>query len=466
MKLKVGPVRGVRPDGKVCFTGFGELDKPDQIAAWRYRRQGRQWSQTYAKAMTVPFDTEHPQLGKIKDVKDYAALIEIDANVHGPYQLQFGYYKGELDDKDRISFDDFPVVNYKISNHNRNTAKFWMMSCNYWAYLWGWKLWYKASDEIYRVINSNQEEVDAIVHTGDFVYADSLRLLNQCEKYDGFSELYRLTMQRPHCAEALSKYPFFQAADDHEVSNNLDIQGTLDTMMTQAGLAAFHTYQAMHSPGFTRAPHDPKHCYAFKINGQDAFMLGTRLDRKGGNIIRPRDMAILKRWLETDKNKNKLIFSTVTMFPRFLNESYSGDNWNGFPGQRDELLTFIDEKRISKVTFMAGDVHFHLYTGLKTPNGMKIFGIISSSTHWPYPRDPWWTTHVFETDEDWKEPDSLLGKEYIPGFRYCLASSCYRQNAAAHVTTHANGNVGVKLISDEDVQINLNDRAGTLLERN
>ena len=74
----------------------------------------------------------------------------------------------------------------------------------------------------------------------------------------------------------------------------------------------------------------------------------------------------------------------MPFFPDFA--VYKGlDKWSGFPNQRAEILSFIEEKKIAKVVFFSGDVHASFSLALESPSGLKVHSVISSAFFSPYP---------------------------------------------------------------------------------
>ena len=61
----------------------------------------------------------------------------------------------------------------------------------------------------------------------------------------------------------------------------------------------------------------------------------------------------------------------VTIMPtKVLGGSYFGyDNWDGYPQEREQLLTFIKNKKIEDVVFITGDIHTFITGDVKTNMG-------------------------------------------------------------------------------------------------
>jgi phosphodiesterase/alkaline phosphatase D-like protein len=73
-------------------------------------------------------------------------------------------------------------------------------------------------------------------------------------------------------------------------------------------------------------------------------------------------MEWLKSGLESSTARFKIIFNSVpiTDFYDLLGDVESIDRWQGFPEQRSEILSHIEESNINGVLWVSGDFHFGL----------------------------------------------------------------------------------------------------------
>ena len=132
-----------------------------------------------------------------------------------------------------------------------------------------------------------------------------------------------------------------------------------------------------------------KFWYKYTDGCCDIFVTDTRTERTLGKadareIISTQQMQALKRWLSDGSGRVKIIVSSVPLFPDSSSKK-DKDKWSHFNRQRQELISHISSREITKVVFFSGDVHASFSGELLMPNGIKIIAIVSSAFFWPYP---------------------------------------------------------------------------------
>lgn len=94
------------------------------------------------------------------------------------------------------------------------------------------------------------------------------------------------------------------------------------------------------------------------------FVLDCRGERRSdsGQYISPEQMEWLKRELSNSNARFKFIINSVPIidFNDLLGEVEAIDRWQGFPEQRTEILSHIEDNGISGVLWLSGDFHFGL----------------------------------------------------------------------------------------------------------
>jgi alkaline phosphatase D len=76
-----------------------------------------------------------------------------------------------------------------------------------------------------------------------------------------------------------------------------------------------------------------------------------------------------KQWLLDGLSRSSATFKfIVTSVPMAGGGS---DRWDGYPRERAELLRYINEKRISGVYFLSGDMHYAAITKIPKSGGLK-----------------------------------------------------------------------------------------------
>ncbi len=96
----------------------------------------------------------------------------------------------------------------------------------------------------------------------------------------------------------------------------------------------------------------------------DIFVLDCRGERRSdsGQYISAEQMEWLKRELANSNARFKFIMNSVPIidFKDLIGEVEALDRWQGFPEQRTEILSHIEDNGISGVLWLSGDFHFGL----------------------------------------------------------------------------------------------------------
>jgi alkaline phosphatase D len=82
-------------------------------------------------------------------------------------------------------------------------------------------------------------------------------------------------------------------------------------------------------------------------------------------------MDYIKKSLSASKAAWKVMANEVTIMPtRVLGgANYTYDNWEGYPREREELLTHIRDQHIKDVVFVTGDIHTFIAGDVRTGDG-------------------------------------------------------------------------------------------------
>ncbi|MGE0474905.1 MAG: alkaline phosphatase [Nitrospirales bacterium] len=210
-----------------------------------------------------------------------------------------------------------------------------------------------------------EDHPDFFVYLGDTIYSDKERpaykLPDYWAKYrenrDGFLK------------QLFAEVPVYAMWDDHEVDDDfVSTHGRLTI-----GRQAFFDFWPIRPDA-----QEPGRLYrSFSWGkGVDFFLLDTRQYRN------PETQTMLgeeqKQWLLKELGASqaavKFILSSVPFSdPR-------KDKWGEYPGERDEIFTFIRERAITGVVFLAGDVHHGAVSRMPGLEDMKefIFGPLAA----------------------------------------------------------------------------------------
>ena len=245
-----------------------------------------------------------------------------------------------------------------------------------------------------------REDIDFSVCLGDYIYAESYHSVAGgtgvrdddigATTYDDhphvattlgdYRDKYALYRSDKALRKLHSRAPMVVIWDDHEVQNNYaggDPAG---------GLPADELYSTTRRDAGYKAWFESMPTYGRKGDliyrrlkfGKtlDLIMLDQRQYRDDqpcnddvvpacAELGQPRDLLgrkqlkWAKRQLSSSKAAWKVIGSEVMMMPaKVLGDSYyTFDSWQGYPGEREELLAHIADERIDDVVFVTGDIH-------------------------------------------------------------------------------------------------------------
>jgi alkaline phosphatase D len=264
------------------------------------------------------------------------------------------------------------------------------------------------------------EGADVVLHLGDYIYEYDARSiypdrLHSATQTSGLDQLVTLADYRARHAQYKSD-PALQAAhasapwivtwDDHEVENNyaglideIDDTGAKRQTVQQFAAQRAAAYQAYyeHMPiraRFTPGSADLRIFRRFDFGDLARIsVLDTRqyrTDQPGG---RPQDFGPeqvgtanttgsltgehQERWLRHGLTSSKARWNVVAQQVmmsriRFPDFTFSGlpfitnlDQWDGYAPQRQRLLGFIAERKISNPVVLAGDIHSSWFSDLR-----------------------------------------------------------------------------------------------------
>lgn len=267
-------------------------------------------------------------------------------------------------------------------------VKFAYFSCQDWTHGY-----YNAHELMAR------EDLDFVVCLGDYIYAETYhtrrgktgvrddRIGRDSRDDSHVREAvtladYRRKWSLYRSDEALrdvhARFPMVYVPDDHEVQDNYA------GAERSGGLAPDKLYSARRKAAARKAffeanPRFPDNrLYRSLKFGKtvELFTMDQRSFRKNqpcddavappcGELNQPRaflgrtQMSWLKDGLQASDASWKVLANEVTMMPTLvLGGSYFAyDSWQGYPGERTELLTHIRDRGIKDVVFVTGDIH-------------------------------------------------------------------------------------------------------------
>ena len=397
--LTVGPIVGETTPSRVRIWGRGSVHIVDDMplrcfGALRHREVGApNW--------------EAPQVFKMNPNFDLTG-IGIIGGLHADteYEYQMGCFSssGELvDARFSASDEDWTDANggrFRTASDDAQAQRSLAIgSCRYLLKTFLGDFFDDRGDKTFRSIlrrmDNNGERIDQLIMMGDQIYADDLNSWNPDKTVAQFNKRYRDAFKQKHIRRLMARVPTYMTLDDHEIEDNWPENASDKDFKTLFPVAmhAYQAYQLSHSPNIPvrrgRLAGTPrKHWYNYSDGCCDIFVMDTRtermLDLPSPEIVGPDQMRALKRWLNDGSGKAKIVVSSVPFFPD-PSSSKNTDKWSGFIGQRDEILTHIEQNDISHVAFFSGDIHATLSCELELPSGNRILSVVSSAFFWPYP---------------------------------------------------------------------------------
>jgi alkaline phosphatase D len=271
---------------------------------------------------------------------------------------------------------------------------------------------------------AEREDLDAIIHLGDYIYeyadgvygdstlmADGSRPLSPSgeivtlEDYRARYSTYRLDS---NFIRAHQQHPFITIWDDHETANDswtggaenhdTTTQGDWNTRVANAKQAYFEWLPIRENMGsiYRTISYGPL---------MDLVMLDTRIEGREEQILDITNPALYdpnrtilgstqKAWLKNQLSSssatwkvmgNQVIFSPFTAgWGALLDttvtyedlESTFLDIWDGYPAERTELIDYISQNNIDNTVILTGDFHSSFaFDVTDTPNVLNIVNV-------------------------------------------------------------------------------------------
>ena len=396
--LTVGPIVGESTPKRVRIWGRGEVRFIDNelsrcFGAIRWKDYG---ADKYNNSLCFKMNPNF-------DLTGIAVLERLSANTYYEYEIGYFFSDAELEDLSikNANWDDASYGYFQTaSDIDTDPRTFAIGSCRYLLNIFGGSFFDNRGDKTFRAINQQIDEdgteFNQLIMMGDQIYADDLNIINPIKTVREFYERYRHAFTQKHLRNLMSHVSTYMTLDDHEIENNWPRKSTSKDWKTiyPNAIHAYQTYQLSHSPCIPirrgKLHGTPqKFWYKYSDGCCDVFVTDTRTERTLGKanvreIISTLQMQALKRWLSDGSGRVKIVVSSVPFFP----DASSGkdkDKWSRFNRQRQELISHISSREITKVVFFSGDVHASFSGELLMPNGNKLIAIVSSAFFWPYP---------------------------------------------------------------------------------
>ena len=198
---------------------------------------------------------------------------------------------------------------------------------------------------------------DFFIFLGDTIYADINGAARQLPE---FWAKYRANRADPWMQDCFADTSVYATWDDHEVVNDYFPESPLAPI----GRKAFLDYWPVRSPADER-----ERIYRSFRWGQAAeiFMLDSRQYRNPSKntMLGKAQREWLIDGLAASSANFKFVATAVPM------SGGGRDRWDGYPKERQQILNFIKERKITGVVFLSADLHCAAITKVPNSGGLK-----------------------------------------------------------------------------------------------
>ena len=196
-----------------------------------------------------------------------------------------------------------------------------------------------------------EEKYDFFCFLGDSVYADG------SSDIPSFWWHWERTLRQQGFQDLGSSTSLIVTWDDHELTNNFNWSTTSNAEAIFP--AALYTFRK----AFPFRYSDQGSGIWRKISYgrvMDIFVLDCRGERTDSEYISSAQMNWLKSGLLESSTRFKLILNSVpiTDFYNLLGNTQAADRWQGYPEQRTEILSHIEDNDIEGCLWVTGDFHY------------------------------------------------------------------------------------------------------------
>lgn len=228
--------------------------------------------------------------------------------------------------------------------------------------------------------NAAAEDLDLYVFLGDYVYENGLVVPTpvRADRIDAvdlasYRRKYKAYRKDPGLRELHRRHPMVHIWDDHEVFNNYSRNDPppSGSQRTAGYRAAFEWMPRMAMP---RQRYRLYKKLSFGAN-LDLFLIDTRQYRTGFGDGQPKrlidaaQLGWLVNGLKTSTARWKVIANQVVVTADPFGTGERPDQWDGFPGDRAQLLGAIERAGLRDVVFLTGDAHVFLCSLVGTDFG-------------------------------------------------------------------------------------------------
>jgi alkaline phosphatase D len=235
--------------------------------------------------------------------------------------------------------------------------------------------------------NLAAEDLELVVHLGDYLYEEAADPLAPRQHLGGepttlaeYRTRHAQYKSDPALQAAHQAFPWALTWDDHEVQNNyandaddggLPLRRRFSRARRDAAYKAFFESMPVFARGRSQIYRSQRYGRTVELTMlderqyredqpcYDALAFPCRSWERARTMLGRRQLGFLKSRLAASPAAWKVIGGQSLIMPNRVHDGQYQrfDSWQGYPGEREELLAHIAQRGIKDVVFLAGDVH-------------------------------------------------------------------------------------------------------------
>jgi alkaline phosphatase D len=215
----------------------------------------------------------------------------------------------------------------------------------------------------------------ALLMLGDNVYVDLPEEARALHRYT-----YYQRQSRPEFRRLTQSVPIYSIWDDHDAAiDDVWLGPHRDRPAWKPSMLQLQK-ENWNNPSYGDAEW-PGCWYKFSIGDVDLFMLDCRYYRTNP-FAAERTMLgpVQKKWLLTELKQSTATFKVLASAVAWADGAKPGsrDTWEGFPEEREEILSLIDQAEIDGIVLLSADRHRSDIRKIPRPNGYPLYDLMNS----------------------------------------------------------------------------------------
>jgi len=220
------------------------------------------------------------------------------------------------------------------------------------------------------------QSFDAFLLLGDNVYIDFPEV-TEAQQY-----CYYRRQSRAEFRRFTPNVPIYAIWDDHDFTVN-DGEGGAEIETPAWKRPVWNTFKNQWAnPSYGGGKEHPGCWFDFSQGDVDFIMLDCRYYRENPKEVKDPSMlgAYQKAWLLEKLKSSKATFKIIASSVPWAKDTKPGsdDTWDGFPNEREEIFSFIEENQIDGVVLISADRHRSDAWKMQRPNGYVLYDFMSS----------------------------------------------------------------------------------------